>query len=201
MKATTLLFSLLFILNSCMSSKSTTGQGPVSGAQLDKYCSNPDKLLVIETKQGTMKLQLFDKVAPNHVAQITKFASEGVYNGTTFHRCLKNFMIQGGDPNSKDDDLSNDGVGGMPNNKLKAEFNEVSHKRGIASMARTNDPNSATSQFFICNADATFLDKQYTVWGQLVEGYDVMDKITDLPRVSGDNPGKAAEMTKVYISE
>jgi cyclophilin family peptidyl-prolyl cis-trans isomerase len=173
---------------------------PYTGATLDKYCSNPKKLLVIETKQGVMKIQLFDKVAPNHVAQITKLAKEGKYDGCTFHRCIENFMIQGGDPNSKDEDLSNDGTGGM-GDKLKAEFNEVSHKRGVCSMARTQDPNSATSQFFICHGNPTFLDKQYTAWGQLVHGYDAMDKIMALPHVQGDNPGKAATMTKVYVVE
>jgi cyclophilin family peptidyl-prolyl cis-trans isomerase len=121
-----------------------------------------------------------------------------MYNGTTFHRCIKDFMIQGGDPNSKDDNLNNDGSGSM-GPLLKSEFNEVSHKRGVCSMARTNDPNSATSQFFICHGNPTFLDKNYTVWGQLVSGYDVMDKIMNLPRVNSDNPGKESVMTKVYV--
>src|SRR5579872_6627084 len=173
---------------------------PYTGDALAKYCSNPQKLLVIETKQGVMKIQLFDKVAPNHVAQITKLAQSGQYDSTTFHRCIKGFMIQGGDPNSKDNDLSNDGTGGM-GDKLKAEFNDVPHVRGICSMARTNDPNSATSQFFICDGNASFLDHQYTVWGQLLSGYDVLDKIENLPRVQGDNPGKAAQMIKVYVQK
>ena len=173
---------------------------PYTGVELDKYCSHPKRLLVIETKQGTMKIQLFDRVAPNHVAQIMKLAKDGMYNGCTFHRIIKDFMIQGGDPNSKDDNLSDDGTGSM-GEKLNAEFNEVGHKRGVCSMARTNDPNSATSQFFICHGAPSFLDHQYTVWGQLVEGYAVLDKIVALPKISGDNPGKAAEMTKVYIQE
>ena len=199
------LFILLLLVNiGCNSSKNMTSQGPITGVALDKYCSHPDKLLVIETKQGTMKIQLFDKVAPNHVAQITKLAKDGMYNGTTFHRCMKNFMIQGGDPNSKDDDISNDGTGSM-GERLKAEFNEISHVRGICSMARTNDPNSATSQFFICNGTgAKSLDNQYTVWGQVVDGYDIIDKITDLPGTdngNGKNPGKASEMTKVYVTD
>jgi cyclophilin family peptidyl-prolyl cis-trans isomerase len=117
-------------------------------------------------------------------------------------------MIQGGDPNTKGSDRSLDGTGGM-GDRLKAEFNEASHKRGVCSMARTNDPNSATSQFFICHGAATFLDKQYTIWGQLVEGYNVMDKIVDLDKNpkyqkgpdSSINPGKDAQMTKVYIQE
>src|SRR5579864_7763828 len=191
-----ILLLLLFFNTHCMSGnktssdKSVTG-GPYSGAELDKYCSDPKRLLVIETKLGTMKLQLFDKVAPKHVEQITRLAGEHFYDGCTFHRCIKGFMIQGGDPNSKDDDLSNDGIGGADKN-IPEEFSSLHHARGIASMARANDPNSASSQFFICHADAGFLDKQYTIWGQLVEGYDVLDKIEDLPRLQGDNPGKAA---------
>src|SRR5579872_1198050 len=128
---------------------------PYTGDALAKYCSNPQKLLVIETKQGVMKIQLFDKVAPNHVAQITKLAKAGMYDSCTFHRILRNFMIQGGDPNTKGPDRSRDGTGGM-GTPLKAEFNEVHHARGVCSMARTQDPNSATSQFFICHGDAGF---------------------------------------------
>lgn len=181
---------------------------PYSGTELAKYCSNPKRLVVIETKQGTMKIQLFDKVAPNHVAQITKLAQDGKYNGCTFHRIMRGFMIQGGDPNSKDDDLSNDGMGGM-GEKLKAEFSDIPHVRGICSMARTMDPNSATSQFFICDGNASSLNNQYTVWGQLVSGYDVLTKIVDLDmnpkypksQEGSINPGKDAQMTKVYVEE
>ena len=147
-----------------------------TGADLDKYCSNPKKLLIIETKLGTLKLQLFDKVAPHHVEQITRLAKEKFYDGCTFHRCIPNFMIQGGDPNSKDDNLDNDGVGGADRN-IPAEFNALHHARGVASMARAQDPNSASSQFFICHAEASFLDKQYTIWGQVVSGMEVIDKI------------------------
>lgn len=176
---------------------------PYQDEALAKYCSDPNRLLVIETKQGTMKIQLFDKVAPNHVKQITALAAEGKYDGTTFHRLIKDFMIQGGDDNSKDDDLNNDGSGGF-GNRLNQEFNEVSHKRGACSMARTNDPNSATSQFFICHGNPTFLDKQYTVWGQLISGYDVMDKIMNLKGLdtgNGVNPGKESAMIKVYVAD
>jgi cyclophilin family peptidyl-prolyl cis-trans isomerase len=193
-------FSILILFIAVASILRAQDTPPYSGDQLAKYCSNPNKLLVIETKQGTMKLQFFDKVAPNHCKQIESLVREGKYDGCTFHRIIKDFMIQGGDPNSKDDNLADDGTGGM-GNKLNAEFNEVSHKRGVASMARTQDPNSATSQFFICHGNPTFLDKQYTAWGQLVSGFDVMDKIVNLPKITGDNPGKAATMTKVYIEE
>src|ERR1700680_415944 len=114
------LLLLSFLIINCSSGKKTmnttiTG-GPYSGAELDKYCSNPNRLLVIETKLGTMKIQLFDKIAPKHVEQITRLAGEKFYDGCTFHRCIKGFMIQGGDPNSKDDDLSNDGTGGADKN-------------------------------------------------------------------------------------
>jgi len=198
------LLVLLFLTINCSSGNKTMNNtaigGPYSGAELDKYCSNPKRFLVIETKLGTMKLQLFDKIAPKHVEQITRLAGEHFYDGCTFHRCIKGFMIQGGDPNSKDDDLSNDGTGGTDRN-IPAEFSALHHSRGIASMARAGDPNSASSQFFICHAAAGFLDKQYTVWGQLVEGYDVLDKIEELPRLQGDNPGKAAVMTKVSVQE
>ena len=195
-----LFISSIFVARgqSQMTMTKVTDAPPYTGAELDKYCSNPKKLLVIVTKQGTMKIQLFDKIAPNHVKQIADLAEDGKYTGCTFHRCIKGFMIQGGDPNSKDEDLSNDGTGGM-GERLNAEFSAIPHVRGICSMARTQDPNSATSQFFICDAVASSLNNQYTVWGQLVSGFDVLDKIEDLPKVQGDNPGKASQMTKVYI--
>ncbi len=171
---------------------------PVSGTALDKATAHPKRHLVIVTKQGTIKVQLFEKVAPNHVAQIIKLTKTHVYDGTTFHRVIPGFMIQGGDPNSKDDDLSNDGMGGT-GTPLKAEFNDIHHARGICSMARTNDPNSATSQFFICHGDAGFLDKNYTVWGQVTDGIEVVDKIVNLPKLQGDNPGKAAQIIKMTV--
>ncbi len=201
-------YLLLLVLTLVAFSAQAQDVPAYSGAELAKYCSAPNTLMVIETKFGTMKIQLFDKLAPKHVAQITQLAKDGKYDGCTFHRVLRGFMIQGGDPNSKDNNPSNDGTGGM-GNPLQAEFSTVSHKRGVMSMARTNDPNSATSQFFMCHGNATMLDNQYTVWGQLVTGYDVLDKIVDLDKdpkypKSGEgsiNPGKDAEMKKVYIEE
>ncbi len=186
-------------------------KAPYTGSVLDKYCSNPKRLLVMETNLGIIKIQLFDRLAPAHVAQITKLAKDGKYNGIYFHRVYPGFMIQGGDPNTKDNDPSNDGQGGM-GEKLKAEFSDVAHVRGVCSMARTQDPNSATSQFFICVGNASMLNHNYTVWGQVVQGYDVLDKICDLeknpkyPRLSFDNnrsinPGKDALMTKVWVQE
>jgi peptidyl-prolyl cis-trans isomerase B (cyclophilin B) len=196
-------FAVAFTTNSIhatthMDPVASSYQPPISGANVDKYTAHPKRRLVIVTKQGTIKVQLFEKIAPNHVAQIMQLAKTHVYDGTTFHRTIPGFMIQGGDPNSKDDDLSNDGSGGS-GAPLKAEFNEVHHARGICSMARTNDPNSATSQFFIMNGDNGGLDHQYTVWGQVTDGMDVVDKITALPHIQDTNPGKAAQIIKMTI--
>lgn len=154
---------------------------------------------VIETKHGNIHLKFFPDVAPNHVNNFIDLAKKGFYDSTTFHRVIPGFMIQGGDSNSKDADKSKHGMGD-PGYKLKAEFNEKSHKRGILSMARSRDQDSAGSQFFICLADATFLDRQYTVFGEVTEGMDVVDKIVSQPRDSRDNPNERIEM-KVRIVE
>lgn len=148
---------------------------------------------------GEIILRFFPDVAPGHVSNFIKLSKEGFYNGTTFHRVIPGFMIQGGDPNSKESDRSSHGMGG-PGYKVKAEFNSKPHKRGIVSMARANDPDSAGSQFFICIADANFLDWQYTVFGEVVSGMDVADKIVTMKRDGRDNPLERAEMT-VIVSE
>jgi len=154
---------------------------------------------VIETKHGNIHLKFFPDVAPNHVNNFIDLAKKGFYDSTTFHRVIPGFMIQGGDSNSKDADKSKHGMGD-PGYKLKAEFNEKSHKRGILSMARSRNPDSAGSQFFICVADSTFLDRQYTVFGEVTEGMDVVDKIVSEPRDRRDNPNERIEM-KVRIVE
>jgi cyclophilin family peptidyl-prolyl cis-trans isomerase len=179
-------------------SNPTSYKPPITGTALDKYTAHPKRHLVIETKQGTIKCQLFEKVAPNHVANFTDLAKTHFYDGTTFHRVIPGFMIQGGDPNSKDEDLSNDGTGNGPR-RINQEFNEIHHARGILSTARTQDPNSASCQFFIMHADGGFLDHQYTVWGQVIEGMDVVDKIANLKRNANDNPGKDATITKMFV--
>ena len=120
------------------------------------------------------------------------------YNGTTFHRVIPGFMIQGGDPNSKSDDRSMHGMGG-PGYNIKAEFNSKKHKRGIVSMARSQDPDSAGSQFFVVVKDAPFLDGQYTVFGEVVEGMDVADKIVNAKRDGRDNPLERIEIKKVTV--
>ena len=148
---------------------------------------------------GDIVLRFFPDVAPGHVNNFVKLSNEGFYNGTTFHRVIPGFMIQGGDPNSKQADRSSHGMGG-PGYKVKAEFNGKSNNRGIVSMARANDPDSAGSQFFICVANAHFLDRQYTVFGEVVSGMDVADTIVSMKRDAQDNPLDRAEMT-VTISE
>jgi peptidyl-prolyl cis-trans isomerase B (cyclophilin B) len=151
---------------------------------------------VIKTKFGDMEIVFFPNKAPNHVQNFVKLAKSGYYNGTIFHRVIPGFMIQGGDPNTKDAKKPETyGMGG-PSEKLKAEFNDTPHRRGIVSMARTNDPNSAGSQFFIVVKDSNFLDGQYTVFGEVVKGMDVADKIVSLPRnPRNDLPNERVEIT------
>ncbi len=143
---------------------------------------------------GDIQLKFFPDVAPNHAKNLVKLAGEGFYDGTTFHRVIPGFMIQGGDPNSKNPDRSTHGTGG-PDYKVKAEFNQRPHKRGTLSMARSQDPNSAGSQFFICVADASFLNGQYTVFGEVVSGMETVDRIVNASRDGNDNPHDRIEMT------
>jgi peptidyl-prolyl cis-trans isomerase B (cyclophilin B) len=152
---------------------------------------------VLETKFGEITMKFFPEVAPKHVNSFIELASSGFYDGTTFHRVVPGFVIQGGDPNSKSEDRSKHGTGG-PGYTLEAEFSDLPHKRGTLSMARAAHPDSAGSQFFICVADAAFLDGQYTVFGEVSEGMDVVDEIVAQARDSRDNPNERVEM-KVKI--
>jgi len=154
---------------------------------------------VIETKLGNLELKFFPEVAPGHVSNFLELAKKGFYDGTIFHRVIPGFMIQGGDPNTKNPDRSKHGMGG-PGYTIKAEFNGKPHKRGILSMARAQDPNSAGSQFFICVADAPFLDGKYSVFGEVVSGMEIADKIVSQPRDKKDNPNDRIEM-KVKVVE
>ena len=154
---------------------------------------------VIETKYGNIEIRFFPDAAPNHVKNFMKLSKEGVYDGTIFHRVIPGFMIQGGDPNTKGPNKAAYGMGG-PGYNVNAEFNKISHKRGIVSMARSLHPDSAGSQFFIVVADSTFLDGQYTVFGEVTKGIEVADKIVNLPRNANDLPDERVEM-KVKIIE
>ena len=159
-----------------------------------------NEIAVIETSLGNIEFELLEDVAPGHVQNFKDLANSDFYNGTIFHRVIPGFMIQGGDPNTKNPDKSTWGQGG-PGYNLKAEFNTRSHLRGIVSMARANDPDSAGSQFFIITSDSTFLDRQYTVFGEVVDGIEVADKIVNLPRDGNDCPNQEVKMLEVTISE
>lgn len=152
---------------------------------------------IIKTKFGDMEVVFFPEKAPKHVENFIALSKSGFYNGTIFHRVIPGFMIQGGDPNTKDLNKPETYGQGGPSQRLKAEFNDIPHRRGIVSMARTNDPNSAGSQFFIVVKDSNFLDGQYTVFGEVVKGMEVADKIVNLPKNSRDLPNERAEMTVV----
>ena len=140
----------------------------------------------IETNLGNIEFKLLPELAPEHVRNFIKLSQSGFYDGTLFHRVIPGFMIQGGDPNTKDITLKSQWGMGGPGYTINAEFNSRSHLRGIISMARSQDPNSAGSQFFIVTSDSTFLDRDYTVFGEVVDGMDVADKIVSLPRDGND---------------
>lgn len=152
----------------------------------------------IETNFGEISFRLLPELAPETVRNFEKLARSGFYDGTLFHRVIPGFMIQGGDPNTKTKNKGSWGTGG-PGYTIKAEFNSRSHLRGIVSMARAMDPNSAGSQFFIVTTDSTFLDRQYTVFGEVIDGIEVADKIVNLPRDNNDCPIQEAKMTRVTV--
>jgi peptidyl-prolyl cis-trans isomerase B (cyclophilin B) len=154
--------------------------------------------IIIDTKFGKISFKLLPELAPETVRNFEKLAREGFYDGTFFHRVIPGFMIQGGDPNTKGGEKSTWGTGG-PGYSLKAEFSSRSHLRGIVSMARSQDPDSAGSQFFIVTADSTFLDRQYTVFGEVIEGMEVAEKIVNLQRDSNDCPLEEAKMLQVVV--
>ena len=159
-----------------------------------------NKVAEIHTTAGQIDIRFFPEVAPNHVKNFIDLAQKGFYEGIKFHRVIPGFMIQVGDPNTIKGHPSSWGSGGSPN-KLKAEFNNIPHRRGIISAARTNDPDSASSQFFIVVADSNFLDNKYTVYGEVIRGMEVADKIVNSPRDANDRPNDPASITKVVIRD
>jgi len=162
--------------------------------------SNSNEVAVIKTNEGEMVLQFWTDAAPNTIENFKKLARQGLYDGTIFHRIVKGFMIQGGDPNSKDPAKEDSYGQGGPGYKVKAEFNNHSHDRGVISMARGPDPDSAGSQFFICLAPVRRLDGQYTTFGKLIKGDDVLDKIGNTP-VERNAQGEMSKPTKRVIIE
>ena len=155
--------------------------------------------MILKLKDGEVKIELFEKVAPNHVKRIKQLANEGKYDGVVFHRVIDGFMAQTGDVkfgNSSNDefDLKRAGMGGSDLPDLKEEFNDLPHERGTLSMARSQDPNSANSQFFICFKEASFLDRQYTVFGKVIDGMELVDKIK---RGDQNNNGSVTDPDKI----
>jgi peptidyl-prolyl cis-trans isomerase B (cyclophilin B) len=164
-------------------------------------------LATLQTDMGDITVKFFYDKAPHHVQNFVDLAANGFYNGTLFHRVIPGFMIQGGDPNTKkpEDPTHPYGTGGNVVDgkevRLKAEFNDISHKRGILSMARSQDPNSASSQFFIVVKDSTFLDNQYSAFGEVVSGMDVADKIAAAPRGANDRQNQPVHIKKVLLTQ
>ena len=162
--------------------------------------NSPNEVAVIKTSEGDMVVQFWTDAAPNTVENFKKLARQGFYDGTIFHRIVKGFMIQGGDPNSKDPAKENSYGEGGPGYNIKAEFNDHGHERGVISMARGPDPDSAGSQFFLCLAPVRRLDHQYTTFGKLIKGDDVLEKIGDT-QVTRNGMGEPSKPTKRIVIE
>ena len=161
--------------------------------------SSTNMVAVIKTSEGTMVIEFWPDVAPKTVANFETLAKKGFYDGTCFHRVIKGFMIQGGDPLTKDPNQEDRWGTGGPGYNLKAEFNDRHHDRGVISMARSNDPDSAGSQFFICHGNPRNLDHLYTAFGKLIKGDDVLDKIANTPTHSPDRPDKRVDIESIKI--
>jgi peptidyl-prolyl cis-trans isomerase B (cyclophilin B) len=186
----------LGLLSACKqeSTKETTQTG-----EPKTVSKNTNEVAVIKTTAGEMVVEFWPDVAPETVANFKKLARTGFYDGTCFHRIVQGFMIQGGDPLTKDADKEAMWGTGDPGYKIKAEFNTKSHQRGVLSMARSQDPDSAGSQFFVCLGDASFLDRQYTAFGKLSKGDDVLGKIGETPTVSGGGGEKSKPTVRIGV--
>jgi len=158
-----------------------------------------NEVAVIKTTHGEIVLAFWPEVAPKTVENFKTLARKGFYDGTAFHRIVKGFMVQGGDPLTKDPKQESRWGTGDPGYKIKAEFSDKPHVRGVISMARSSDPHSAGCQFFICLADARFLDKQYTAFGQLIKGDDVLAKLGDTPTTRGSGGENSRPATRVGV--
>jgi peptidyl-prolyl cis-trans isomerase B (cyclophilin B) len=199
MKAINLFCTFSLLAGIALVSSRAAETNTVAGSRTASTNSAAAEAAVITTTEGTMVIEFWPDVAPNTVANFKKLAGQGFYDGTCFHRVIKNFMIQGGDPLTKDPAKENQWGTGDPGYKIKAEFNDRSHTRGVISMARSQDPDSAGSQFFICHGNPTFLDHQYTAFGKLVKGDDVLEKIGTTPTHPPDRPDKRMGIISIKI--
>ena len=211
-----LLFVSSFLFTGCSETKKentlkNTDQSNISANLTEKEARLnvvKEDYAIISTSYGDMTVKFFEGAAPKHVESFKMHAKNGYYNGTIFHRVIPGFMIQGGDPNTKGENKASYGTGGYAAKyygigleddsktwSLPAEFNNIKHTRGILSMARSNDPNSGGSQFFICAANVPHLNGKYTVFGQVVDGLEIIDQIINLPRDARDNPKRRIEMS------
>lgn len=182
-------------------STSTTATTATTATQeAKKSMDNANKIAEIHTSAGEIDVRFFPDKAPKHVKNFIDLAESGFYNGIKFHRVMPGFMIQGGDPNTKSGDPGTWGSGGSPN-KIQAEFNDVKHVRGILSAARTMDPNSASSQFFVMVAAAPSLDRQYSAFGQVIRGMEVADKIVNAARDGNDRPNNPTSIERIVIRD
>jgi peptidyl-prolyl cis-trans isomerase B (cyclophilin B) len=184
----------------CGLAVSAEDKAPTKTDKKETLVSNTtNEVAVIKTVAGDMVIEFWPDVAPKTVENFKTLAKKGFYDGTAFHRIIKGFMVQGGDPLTKDDTKQNRWGTGDPGYKIKAEFNERSHKRGVVSMARSQDPDSAGSQFFICHGDPSFLDRQYTAFGKLIQGDDVLEKLATTKVGSQDRPDKRQGVESIKI--
>jgi peptidyl-prolyl cis-trans isomerase B (cyclophilin B) len=184
----------------CGLAVSAEDKAPTKTDKKETLVSNTtNEVAVIKTVAGDMVIEFWPDVAPKTVENFKTLAKKGFYDGTAFHRIIKGFMVQGGDPLTKDDTKQNRWGTGDPGYKIKAEFNERSHKRGVISMARSQDPDSAGSQFFICHGDPSFLDRQYTAFGKLIQGDDVLEKLATTKVGSQDRPDKRQGVESIKI--
>ena len=184
----------------CGLAVSAEDKAPTKTDKKDTPVSNTtNEVAVIKTVAGEMVIEFWPDVAPKTVENFKPLAKKGFYDGTAFHRIIKGFMVQGGDPLTKDETQQNRWGTGDPGYKIKAEFNERSHKRGVISMARSQDPDSAGSQFFICHGDPSFLDRQYTAFGKLIKGDDVLEKLATCETGRQDRPVKRQGVESVKI--
>src|SRR5438309_6673067 len=170
-------------------------------AEEQKPMNSANEVAVIKTSEGEMVAEFWPEVAPNTVENFKKLARSGFYDGTAFHRIVKGFMIQGGDPLTKDPAREDEWGTGDPGYKIKAEFNDRSHQRGVVSMARSQHPDSAGSQFFICLGDAKFLDRNYTAFGKLIKGDEVLGKLGDTAVTMSNSGEKSKPTSRVAVDK